>query len=99
MKTIKAVLILMIFSFVPNVNTKPELIMINPSRDKHSVSHTSTEVWEDAQYEQSLKQKRNGGTLLGGTKQYEKELKKNDRRAHRAYLQVKKEGYAAHHDH
>jgi hypothetical protein len=47
---------------------------------------------EDAQYEQQkfeAKAKRRN-VLLGGTKQYEKELKKNDRRAHRAYLQVKK---------
>jgi hypothetical protein len=46
--------------------------------------------FEDAQYEQSLKQKETEERLLGGTKQYEKELKKNDRRAHRAYSSKKR---------
>jgi hypothetical protein len=49
---------------------------------------------EDAQHEQELevKSKSRGTYLWEEQKQYEKELKKNDRRAHRAYLQGKKRG-------
>jgi hypothetical protein len=47
---------------------------------------------EDAQHEQELevKSKAEETYLWEEQKQYEKELKKNDRRAHRAYLQGKK---------
>jgi hypothetical protein len=56
---------------------------------------------EDAQHEQELevKSKAEEHTFWEEQKQYEKELKKNDRRAHRAYLQGKKRGYAAHQYH
>jgi hypothetical protein len=48
---------------------------------------------EDAQHEQELEVKKKAEEhMLGRTKKYEKELKKNDRRAHRAYLQGKKRG-------
>ena len=102
MKTIKAALILMIFSFVPNVNAQEARVNHDTKVEtKHSVSYYQQRGLEDAQYEQKFeaKSKTEERTFWEEQKQYEKELKKNDRRAHRAYLQGKKEGYAAHHDH
>jgi hypothetical protein len=48
------------------------------------------------QHEQDLGLKQKQRNILGRTKTIRKRIKKNDRRAHKAYLQGKKEGYAAH---
>ncbi|MFT7396542.1 MAG: hypothetical protein ACI96G_001298 [Flavobacterium sp.] len=101
MKTFKATLILLIFSFAPHMNAQQP----GPSdqvelETKNSVSYYQRRGLEDAQHEQELevKSKVEEHTFWEEQKQYEKELKENDRRAHRAYLQGKKEGYAAHHN-
>ncbi|SEA96962.1 hypothetical protein SAMN05443667_113133 [Flavobacterium gillisiae] len=102
MKTVKAALLLLIFSFVPNVNAQQARVSNDTQVEtKHSVSYYQQRGLEDAQYEQKFeaKSKTEERTFWEEQKQYEKELKKNDRRGHRAYLQGKKEGYATHHDH
>jgi uncharacterized protein YwqG len=102
MKTVKAVLILIIFSFVPNVNAQKARVSNDTQVEtKHSVSYYQQRGLEDAKYEQQFeaKSKTEERAFWEEQKQYEKELKKNDRRAHRAYVQGKQEGYAAHHDH
>ncbi|MEZ7503623.1 hypothetical protein [Flavobacterium sp. Arc2] len=102
MKTVKALLILIIFSFLPNANAQKARVTNDTEVEtKHSVSYYEQRGLEDALYEQQFeaKSKTEERAFWEEQKKYEKELKKNDRRAHRAYLQGKKEGYAAHHDH
>jgi hypothetical protein len=59
---------------------------------KNNMSYYQRRGLEDAQHEQELevKSKTEEHTFWEEQKQYEKELKKNDRRAHRAYLQGKR---------
>ena len=56
---------------------------------------------EDAKYEQQFvsKNKEDEETFWDDQKAYEKDLKKKDRKAYRAYMQGKKDAYAEHYDH
>jgi hypothetical protein len=101
MKTFKAALILLIFAFVPHMTAQQSRASDQAELEtKNNMSYYQRRGLEDAQHEQELevKSKAEEHTFWEEQKKYEKELKKNDRRAHRAYLQGKKEGYAAHHN-
>jgi hypothetical protein len=101
MKTFKAALILIIFSFAPHMKAQQSKASDQAQLEtKNSMSYYQRRGLEDTQHEQELevKSKAEERTFWEEQKQYEKELKKNDRRAHRAYLQGKKEGYAAHYN-
>jgi hypothetical protein len=102
MKTVKALLILMIFYFLPNVNAQKARITNDTEVEtNHSISYYEQRGLEDAQYERQfeVKSKTEEQAFWEEQKQYEKGLKRNDSRAHRAYLQGKRKGYAAHYDH
>jgi hypothetical protein len=102
MKTIKALLIITISSFLPNVNAQEAKASHDAQVEtKHSVSYYQERGAEDAQYELKFeaKTKSEEQVFWNEQKEYEKELKRNNRRAYRAYLQGKRDGYAAHYDH
>jgi hypothetical protein len=100
MKTVKVALILLIFSFGPHMKAQQSRASDQGQVEtKSRMPYYQQRGLEDAQHEQELevKSKAEEYTFWQEQRQYEKELKKNDRRAHRAYLQGKKEGYAVHH--
>jgi biopolymer transport protein ExbD len=93
MKTFKAALILLIFLFAPHMKAQQSRASDQAELEtKNNMSYYQRRGLEDAQHEQELevKAKNRGTYVLGRTKKIRKELKKNDRRAHRAYLQGKK---------
>jgi hypothetical protein len=93
MKTFKAALILLIFSFAPHMKAQQSRASDQAELEtKNNMSYYQRRGLEDAQHEQELevKSKAEEHTFWEEQKKYEKELKKNDRRAHRAYLQGKK---------
>lgn len=102
MKTVKSILVLMIFCFLPKVNAQESGFNQDTKvQTKNELSYYQQRGLEDAQHEQQfkVKSKNEERVFWKEQKQYEKELRKNNRRAYNAYLQSKKEGYAAHHDH
>ena len=102
MKTVKSILVLMIFCFLPKVNAQESGFNQDTKvQTKNELSYYQQRGLEDAQHEQQfkVKSKNEERVFWKEQKQYEKELRKNNRRAYNAYLQGKKEGYAAHHDH
>jgi hypothetical protein len=101
MKTFKAALILIIFSFLPHVNAqKARIINDTEVETKHGVSYYQQRGLEDALDEQQfeVKSKTEERAFWEEQKQYEKDLKQENRRGYKVYIQGKKEGYAAHHD-
>jgi hypothetical protein len=102
MKTVKTLLIIITCSFFFNGNAQEAKANLDAKIEtKRSVSYYEQRGLEDAQYEQQFdaKSKTEEQAFWHEQKLYEKELKRNDRRAYRAYLQGKRDGYAAHYDH
>ncbi|WP_243698814.1 hypothetical protein [Flavobacterium sandaracinum] len=102
MKTVKSILTLLIFCFLPNVNAQESGFNQDTKvQTKHELSYYQQRGIEDAQHEQQfkVKSKAEEREFWKEQKQYEKELRKKNRRAYHAYLQGKKDGYAAHHYH
>jgi hypothetical protein len=91
MKTFKAALILLIF-LLPHMKQQSRASDQAELETKNNMSYYQRRGLEDAQHEQELevKSKAEEHTFWEEQKKYEKELKKNDRRAHRAYLQNKR---------
>jgi hypothetical protein len=71
----------------------------NESQDKKS--YYEQRAKEDATFEQKFKAKSETeeSEFWQNQKEYEKELKKRDRKAYRAYMQGKKDAYAEHYNH
>lgn len=102
MKTVKSIVIIMIFCFLPKVNAQESGFNQDIKvQTKNELSYYQQRGLKDAQHEQQLKVKGKNEerAFWKEQKQYEKELRKNNRRAYNAYLQAKKDGYAAHHNH
>jgi hypothetical protein len=87
MKIVKSIVIIMIFCFLPKVNAQESRFNQDIKvQTKNELSYYQQRGLKDAQHEQQLKVKGKN------------ELRKNNRRAYNAYLQAKKDGYAAHHN-
>jgi hypothetical protein len=102
MKTVKVAIIITVFAFLQNVSAQEAKASTNDSvQTKHSVSYYEERGAQDALYELNFESKtKSEDRAFWNEKQaYEKELKRNNRRAYRSYLQGKRDGYAAHYDH
>jgi alkaline phosphatase len=103
MDTLKTLLIITAFSFYTNVNAQETQV----SKDKPEYTKQEKESYyqnralEDAKYEQEFKaeNRTKDQAFWDEQKEYEKELKRSDRKAYRAYMQGKKDAYAEHHEH
>jgi hypothetical protein len=65
---------------------------------RQNTSYYQQRAREDAQYEQQFRagSKKRRTSFLEGTKEYEKNLKSQDRRSYRVYIEAKNDAYAAH---
>jgi hypothetical protein len=95
MNTLKAALFLIVFAFTLNVNAQED------TDTKQGTAYYQQRAAEDAKYEQEYQAKndREDKAFWKEQKKYEKQLKKNNRRAYRAYIQGKNDAYAEHHQH
>jgi hypothetical protein len=71
----------------------------NTNEDKQS--YYEKRAYEDAKFEQQLKLENEDeeAKFWNDQEQYEKDLKKRDRKAYRAYLRGKRDAYAEHYGH
>lgn len=103
MNTIKAALFLIVFGFTLNVNAQDDNSPDTTQKDtkQATVTYYQQRAAEDAKYEQEYKAQNDSEdkAFWKEQKKYEKQLKKNNRKAYRAYIQGKKDAYAEHHNH
>jgi len=103
MKTIKTILTIVFFGTLAAVNAQEAKVSqetkVNTSEDR--LSYYEQRGADDANYELKFKAKSNSDekSFWNEQEQYEKELKQENRRAYRAYIQGKKDAYAEHHSH
>lgn len=103
MKTFKTILTILFFGSLAAANAQQAKVShktrVNPSQEKWS--YYEQRGAEDANYELKFraKSKSDEQTFWHEQKQYEIELKKDNKSAYRAYMQGKKDAYAEHHHH
>ncbi|MFV8368047.1 hypothetical protein [Flavobacterium sp. LB2R40] len=108
MNPFKALFILIAFGFSINVTAQKAKVTADNQNDtkQEFLSYYEQRAAEDAKYEQEFKAENSNEDKVfwEEQKQYEKKLKKNNRKAYRVYIQGKKESYSQHnnycdHDH
>jgi len=103
MKTIKTVLVLLFLGTITTVQAQEARVesKVNMGNSSDKLSYYQKRGAEDAKYELSFeaKTKDEEQAFWKEQKAYEKELKKNDRKAYRAYIDSKKDAYAEHYYH
>jgi hypothetical protein len=109
MKTIKTILAILFFGALANLNAQEAKVSeeteakvsheteVNTKQEK--VSYYEQRGAEDAKHELQFKaeSKRGEESFWKEQEQYERDLKEDNRRAYRAYMQGKKDAYAEHH--
>jgi hypothetical protein len=101
MKTIKTISAILFFGALANLNAQEAAVLqetkVNTKQEK--LSYYEQRGAEDANYEVQFKagSKRGEESFWQEQKQYERNLKEDNRRAYRAYMQGKKDAYAEHH--
>ena len=103
MDTLKTLLIITAFSFNAYMNAQETPVSADKPEyaKQEKESYYQNRALEDAKYEQEFKaeNKTKDQAFCDEQKEYEKELKRSDRKAYRAYMQGKKDAYAEHHEH
>jgi hypothetical protein len=103
MKKIETLFAIVFFGIVANVNGQEARVKsetrINTYQE--NIAYYEQRGEADAKYELKFKAKSKSDeqAFWHEQKQYEKELKKNNKRAYRAYMQSKEEAYAEHYHH
>jgi hypothetical protein len=103
MKKTKTILTILFFGAIATVNAQEARVSqearVNTNQEKSS--YYGQRGAEDANYELQFKAKSKSDevSFWQEQQQYEKELKKDNKRAYRAYIRGKKEAYAEHHHH
>ena len=99
MKSLKAIACMIILSIASLTNAQDSEVASETSIDSKSYYQKRAE--EDAKFEQQFtaKTKAEEETFWKEQKAYEKDLKQKDRKAHKAYMQGKKDAYAEHYSH
>jgi hypothetical protein len=103
MKTIKSLLILLFSGTIATVHAQEASVKsetnINTNLDK--ITYYQQRGSEDANYELTFKAKTKTEekAFWKEQKEYEKELKKKNRKAYRAYIASKEDVYTTHHSH
>jgi len=101
MKIIKTVLVIVFFGTVATMNAQEASMKsetrINANQDK--IAYYENRGAEDARFELEFKatSKADEKAFWKEQKEYEKNLKKQNRKAYRAYIASKQEAYAEHH--
>ena len=97
MKT-KTLLLFAIFTLISNFGFSQENKLETKKETK--ASYYEGRGKEDAAFEQSLKSesKQEEKEFWENQKEYEQDLKRNDRKAYRAYMRGKRDAYAEHHE-
>lgn len=87
--------------FIPVLLFSSNILMAQEGTDKEErLSYYEQRAREDAQYEQSLAlEEDEAADFWKDQERYEKELKKKDRSAYKAYMKGKRDAYAEHYDH
>lgn len=99
MKTVKTLLIIMIFTFLPKMNAQEARVSHDGKVEaKHTLSYYQQRGREDAQYAQKFtaSTKAEERVFWKEQKQYEKDLRKENRRGYKVYIQAKNDSYAEH---
>lgn len=103
MKKIKALVIIMAGGLIINVNAQESKSVddLKKQSEPDTATYYEQRAYEDAKYEQEFnaKNEREDKSFWKEQKKYEKQLKKNNKIAYRAYIQGKKDAYAEHHQH
>lgn len=103
MKAIKTILTIVLFGAIATVNAQETKVKSEAkiSTNQEKLSYYEQRGAEDASYELKFKAKSKSDeeSFWQEQEQYEKELKKDNRRAYRVYMQGKKDAYAEHHHH
>jgi hypothetical protein len=99
MKSIKKLALITVLGFSVLVSAQESKTENTTKINKES--YYQKRALEDAQYEQQFdaESKTDEDTFWKDQKQYEKDLKKRDREAYRAYIKEKKNAYARHYEH
>lgn len=92
---------LVLFTFVLLLSGQGLLWAQATGQEQEKLSYYEQRAREDAQYEQSLAMENEAAEsdFWNEQKSYEKELKKRDRKAYRAYMKGKRDAYAEHYEH
>lgn len=103
MNPFKVAFFLIVFGFTLNVNAQEDTATKTVEKDtkQSTAAYYKQRAAEDAKYEQEYNAKNDSEdkAFWKEQKKYEKQLKKNNKRAYRAYIQGKKDTYAEHHQH
>jgi hypothetical protein len=103
MKKVKTLFAIVFFGVVANVNGQEARVKSETriNTNQENISYYEQRGAEDAKYELQFKAKSKSDeqAFWHEQKQYEKELKKDNKRAYRAYVQSKEEAYAEHYHH
>jgi hypothetical protein len=99
MKTIKIAIACIVLGFSSVKGAQEAAISKEPKEDK--MSYYQKRALEDAKYEQQYQAdtKVEDEDFWEEQKAYEKELKSNDRKAYKAYMQGKRDAYQEHYSH
>ncbi|UQD57579.1 hypothetical protein [Flavobacterium sp. K5-23] len=103
MKTINTVIAIVFLGTVVSMNAQEAKVKsetrVNTNQDK--IAYYEQRGAEDARFEMEFKAKTKAEekAFWKEQKQYERDLKEDNNRAHRAYVQGKKDAYAEHHYH
>lgn len=98
MKSAKTLIAVITISFSCILNAQDSKVETQNSIDKKSYYQKRAE--EDAKFEQqfSAKTKAEEETFWNEQKNYENELKQNDKKAYKAYMKGKRDAYASHYN-
>jgi hypothetical protein len=103
MKNLKTIFAIVFFAIVANVNAQQARVRseIRINSNQQNIAYYQQRGAEDARYELQFKanSKSDERAFWQEQKQFEKELKKDNKRAYRVYIQSKEEVYANHYHH
>ena len=102
MKTIKAIVFILFFTFLTNLNAQEAKVNANTQvAINDNASYYQQRGMEDARYELQFeaKNKAEEREFWSEQKKYETNLKKKNRVAYKVYIESKRNSYAAHYDH
>ncbi|MGO4819564.1 hypothetical protein [Flavobacterium sp. W22_SRS_FP1] len=100
MKTRKTILAILFIGTLASLNAQEAKSETEVKTNEEKRSYYEQRGAEDANYELEFKAKSKRGeeSFWNDQENYERELKEDNRRAYRAYMQGKKDAYAEHHD-
>ncbi len=100
MRSLKTIVFIMMVHFSFTTNAQDGEIPNETTEDKKK-SYYQKRAEEDAKYEQQLSSetKADEATFWEEQKNYEKDLKRKDKKAYKAYINSKKAAYATHYEH